>query len=76
MSEYQKTMGPVVIQREGETDLIAKCYSGRFDCVFRIGVTCTFFKPNRKLEDLSNTPDWCEMKESALADAREMAGLV
>lgn len=75
MSEYQKTMGPVVIQREGETDLIAKCHSGRFDCAFRIGVTCTFSKPNRKLEDLPNTPDWCEMKESALADAREMAGL-
>lgn len=75
MNEYQKTMGPVVIQREGETDMVAKCYSGRFDCVFRIGSVCTFTKPSRNLEDLPLTPDWCEMKESALDDAREMAGL-
>lgn len=74
MSEYQKTMGPVVIQDEGTDVFEAKCYHSRFDCAFRIGDTCTFTKPSRKIEGLPLTPDWCEMKEGALRDAREMAG--
>ncbi|WP_439137515.1 hypothetical protein [Roseicyclus sp.] len=73
MRKYQKTFGPVVVQPEGTDEFTAKCYSGRFDCKFRIGGTCTFVRPGRKIPELPATPDWCEMKESALKDARDMA---
>ena len=69
---YQKTMGPVVIQTDGSDEMVAKCYSGRFDCHFRIGSKCTFRKPGRDLPG-QDTPDWCEMKASALRDAFEMS---
>lgn len=72
MSNYQKTMGPVVVKMDGSDEMVAKCYSGRFDCAFRIGAMCTYSRPSRKL-DGQETPDWCEMKGQALADAEKMA---
>lgn len=66
-------MGPVVFHADDTGDFEARCYSGRFYCHFRIGDTCTHVRPARKLEGLPATPDWCEMKESAIADAKAMA---
>tara|TARA_R110000868_G_scaffold13624_4_gene63310 strand:+ start:197 stop:436 length:240 start_codon:yes stop_codon:yes gene_type:complete len=72
----QKTFGPVVIQSEVNKDaFVAKCLHQGYYCIFAVGGTCTH---NRDREDRaippdSTTPDWCEMKESALEDAMIMA---
>ena len=67
----QQTFGPIVFHADSTGDFSARCYGSGFDCSFRIGDTCTHARPSRKLENLPHTPDWCEMKESALRDAKE-----
>ena len=67
------SFGPVVVHTEGTADFDARCYSGGVMCIFDVGGTCTHVKPSRKIETEPATPDWCEMKSSALEDAREMA---
>lgn len=69
----QRSFGPVVVLPDGTDTFTAKCYSGSVDCTFRIGDTCTHVRPSRKIPALPHTPDWCEMKRSALEDARDMA---
>ena len=69
----RQTFGPIVFHPDDTGDFEARCYSGQFDCAFRIGDTCTHAEPSRKIEGLPETPDWCEMKASALADARGAA---
>lgn len=70
----RKTFGPIVLQADSTGDFSARCYATGFDCSFRIGDTCTHVRPSRKLENMPETPDWCEMKESALRDARDASG--
>ena len=40
-------------------------------CCFRVGDTCTHVKPSRKIPDAENTPEWCEMREDMIRDAKE-----
>ena len=69
----ERTFGPVIVQAAAkDSPFEAKCYSGGYDCTFRIGDTCTHIRPSRKIEALPETPDWCELKENMLRDAREM----
>jgi hypothetical protein len=70
MSDYQKTFGPVVIERDGE--MVAKCQSGRFDCAGRLGNSCLWNSGTLRLPADMWTPDWCQYKLSALRDAEEM----
>lgn len=42
-------------------------------CTFRVGTGCTHVNPPRRLDDPENTPDWCEMRDDMLRDAKEMA---
>lgn len=58
------TFGPVVREVDGE--LTAACTY----CVFRVFMTCTHQKPSRVIPDPGNTPEWCEMRDSMLADVR------
>jgi hypothetical protein len=69
----QKTFGPVVFQDGGTDSYGAKCYGSGYDCSFRIGDVCTHVRPSRKIDTLPDTPDWCEMKDDMLSDARDMA---
>lgn len=70
----QKTFGPVVLRADSTGDFSARCYASGYDCTFRIGDTCTHVSPSRKIENPPATPNWCEMKESALRDAKEAFG--
>ena len=77
MNDYQRTFGPIVIELKDEPNkLIAKCLSGHFDCQGRIHNVCAWNKgedgSSRRLPDNLTTPDWCQYKASALADAEEM----
>ena len=67
------TFGPVVFHADDTGGFEARCYASGFDCAFRVGDTCTHVDPSRKLTGLPNTPDWCEMKASAIADAKDAA---
>ena len=62
------TFGPMVEEVDGE--FTAKCTY----CVFLIFETCTYAKPSRKIPDPDNTPEWCEMRDGMLHDARAAAG--
>ena len=42
-------------------------------CVFGVGNACTYMKPARMISDPENTPEWCEMREDMLRDAKEAA---
>ncbi len=43
-------------------------------CTFRIGIKCTHdHRAPRLLHGPGETPDWCPMKASMLADAKEAA---
>ena len=79
MTDYQPTFGPVVIEWDDNPGtLVAKCQSGRFDCRGRIGGACVWHEhvdgEARKLPSDMLTPNWCEYKAAALADAEEMRG--
>lgn len=63
MKKPIRSFGPVVHHEEG--GLRASCTY----CAFRINVTCTHKNPSRTIDDPSNTPDWCEMKDSMVSDA-------
>lgn len=71
----QRTFGPVVIQKDGSSELVAKCLHSGYYCIFGVGNECTHVRDRaeRTIPSDNTTPDWCEMKESALADAREMS---
>lgn len=71
----QKTFGPVVFNPDGTDAFEARCHATGFDCAFRIGDTCTHVSPMRRIDGLPATPDWCEMKAAAVAEARAAAGL-
>lgn len=69
MTEWQKkrTFGPVV-EHMKDGSFRAICTR----CAFRVGGSCTHVSPSRRLADPENTPDWCEMREGMLADAKQM----
>lgn len=64
-----RIFGPVVFHPSDTEGFEARCFAAGYDCMFRIGDTCTHVQPPRWLEGLPFTPDWCEMKAAALADA-------
>ena len=70
MTEWQKkrTFGPVVEHMKDDGSWRAYCTW----CAFRVGGTCTHVKPSRQIPDPENTPEWCEMREGMLHDAKEM----
>ncbi len=74
--KFQKTFGPVVIDRGDE--MVARCIAKGddtfYDCVFHIGGHCTDGKPSRALPNYTDNraPDWCQYRASALDDAQEM----
>lgn len=79
MSDFQQTFGPVVIEWDDEPGkLVAKCQSGRFGCRGRIHTSCVWNRGEdggaRTLPNDMITPDWCQYKANALADAEEMRG--
>lgn len=65
----RRSFGPVV-QHEPDGSLRALCTW----CAFRVGAACTYVKPSRVLLDPENTPEWCELREDMLRDARAMKG--
>ena len=72
----QKTFGPVVIQAElNKDEFVAKCFHQGYYCIFAVGRFCTHKRDreDRAIPPDSTTPDWCEMKGSALEDAMIMA---
>ena len=71
MTEFEKkrTFGPV-IEHLKDGSLRALCTW----CAFRVGSTCTHVNPSRQIPDPENTPDWCEMREDMIQDAKKMAG--
>lgn len=40
-------------------------------CIFYISNHCTHVTPTRHIPDFRKTPDWCEMLESTIRDAKE-----
>ena len=63
-----RSFGPIVTHKPDGT------FTPSCDwCVFRIGTACTYAKPSRDIPDPSHTPEWCEMRESILEDARQAA---
>lgn len=67
MSEWRKkrTFGPT----------IERCKDGSFRalctwCAFRVGDTCTYVKPSRRMSDPENTPEWCEMLDDMMQEAK------
>ena len=64
----KRTFGPAVIHTDGEM-FRAVCTW----CVFGVGNACTYMKPARMISDPENTPEWCEMREDMLRDAKEAA---
>lgn len=57
------TFGPSVILSDGVMRPFCTW------CVFRIGCSCTHVTPARNIPDPSNTPEWCEMRDSMIRDA-------
>lgn len=64
-----RSFGPAVVVREDDGIFRPVCTY----CMFRVHRTCTYLKPVRNLPSGEDTPDWCEMRESSLDDARQMA---
>lgn len=64
-----RTFGPAIIHEEDGT-LRASCSW----CQFRIHVACTYGRNQRTIPDPSNTPEWCEMRESMIRDVVEEIG--
>lgn len=62
------TFGPIVVHKDGE--FRASCAY----CIFRAGSgannICRHVKPSRTIENIEDTPDFCEMKAGMLWDAR------
>jgi hypothetical protein len=64
----RRTFGPAIISSlSDEPSPRATCTW----CVFRIGEGCTHKSPSKIIPDPGNTPEWCEMLESMLRDAKE-----
>ena len=60
-----RSFGPAVRVKDGT--LIPECTY----CIFRTGDSCTHVKPAMKLPP-GSTPDWCEMLEDMMSDAKKM----
>ena len=58
--------GPSVKINDDQT-LSASCTM----CTFRVGNACTLRRPPTPLES-TDTPDWCELKESMLKDVQDL----
>ena len=73
MTEWQKkrTFGPV-IERMKDGTFRALCTW----CAFRVGNACPHVKPSRRMADSENTPEWCEMREDMIRDAKQMADIM
>lgn len=69
MRRPKVSFGPVVTGTEGEPGLTAKCCAGGIFCTFLWSNMCRHGKEPRKIDGAPVTPEWCEMRESALADA-------
>lgn len=71
----QRTFGPVVVQNEGSDEFVAKCLHQGYYCIFGVGNECTHVRDraDRAIPSDNTTPDWCEMKGGALADAKGMS---
>lgn len=67
------TFGPVIFHPDGTEDFSAKCISGQYYCRGYIGGQCFWNGEAKKIPTDNATPDWCQYKESALRDARDMA---
>lgn len=63
------TFGPAIIHKEDDGSFRAVCTW----CVFRIGDACTHVKPLRRISDPEDTPQWCEMREQMIRDAKQQA---
>lgn len=68
-----RTFGPAVYHEPDGTFRPVCTY-----CVLRIGNACTYSdhrRPDhsREIPDVTETPEWCAMREDMIADARKAA---
>ena len=64
----KRSFGPIV-RHEDDGSFRASCTW----CVFRVGDACTHKSPVRRIDDSENTPEWCQLREDMIKDAKEMA---
>jgi hypothetical protein len=63
----RRTFGPAIIHNNDGFRAVCTW------CTFRVGTSCTHVKPPRRISDPENTPEWCEMLDDTMREAREMA---
>ena len=64
----KRSFGPAIISSLSEESSPRATCSW---CVFRIGGSCTHKSPSKIIPDPGNTPEWCDMLEGMLRDAKE-----
>jgi hypothetical protein len=64
----KRTFGPIV-RHEDDGSFRASCTW----CVFRVGDACTHKSPVRRMDDPETTPEWCELREDMIKDAKEIS---
>lgn len=66
------SFGPVIVVPDATGIPVAKCLSGDIACRGYSSGKCHWNGETKPINDDNTTPDWCQYKESAMADAKDM----
>ena len=66
------SFGPVIVVPDETGIPVAKCLSGSIACRGYSSGKCHWNGETKPINDDNTTPDWCQYKESAMADAKDM----